>query len=296
MKIPDRFARLVANRRTFSLWQKLGLHVVPANYASPIPDTRELGPKTWSDTSLLTGIDMNEPGQMKLLAQFSRKFQAEYNNLTFDGKPIVENPYFSSVDVEVLYCMVRQFRPSRIVEIGSGYSTMISAAAILANKTGSRPAGELVAIEPYPKDFLLRGFRGLSRLINDPVQSVPISFFEGLRQNDIFFIDSSHIVKTGGDVCYEFLEILPRLRKGVIVHVHDIFLPSEYPEHQVMGLKYFYNEQYLLQAFLSFNTSFKVLWSGSFMHLRHPRQLREAFLSYDPTRNWPGSFWMQRTH
>ena len=149
-------------------------------------------------------------------------------------------------------------------------------------------------IDPYPNEVLKRGFPGLSRLIPEKVQDVPISEFMTLGDNDILFIDSSHVLKTGSDVHYEYLEVLPRLNRGVIVHVHDIFLPAEYPREWVLGEHRFWNEQYLLQAFLAFNESFEVLWAGSYMHLRYPEELETAFSSYRREETWPKSFWMRR--
>ena len=91
------------------------------------------------------------------------------------------------------------------------------------------------------------------------------------------------------------LEVLPRLSKGVLVHIHDIFLPAEYPRKWVMDFYRFWNEQYLLQAFLAFNPSFEILWAASYMHLRHPDLLEAAFNSYDRRLNWPASFWIRKT-
>jgi hypothetical protein len=101
-------------------------------------------------------------------------------------------------------------------------------------------------------------------------------------------------VKAGSDVQYEFLEILPRLNPGVLVHVHDIFLPAEYPRDWLFRKQRFWNEQYLLQAFLSFNCAFEVLWAGGYMHLRHSQVLRRAFNSYNTSAASPGSFWLRK--
>jgi hypothetical protein len=115
--------------------------------------------------------------------------------------------------------------------------------------------------------------------------ALPIS---ELKENDILFIDPSHVLKIGNDVQYEYLEILPRLNKGVIVHVHDIFIPCNYPKKWVLEKHRFWNEQYLFQAFLAFNNAFEVLWGGSYMHLRHPDKLEEAFNSYNRKTIWSG--------
>lgn len=118
--------------------------------------------------------------------------------------------------------------------------------------------------------------------------------FQKLKENDILFIDSSHVLKTGSDVQYEYLEILPRLNKGVLVHFHDIFLPAEYPQKWILEDHKFWNEQYLLQAFLAFNDSFEILWAGSYMHLNHPDKLEQFFKSYNKNKRWPGSFWVRK--
>jgi hypothetical protein len=131
-------------------------------------------------------------------------------------------------------------------------------------------------------------------IIPEKVQNVPVSKFGELKENDILFIDSSHILRIGSDVRYEYLEILPRLNKGVLVHAHDIFLPSEYPKEWVCKQYRFYTEQYLLQAFLAFNSAFEILWMGSYMHLKHPEKLERAFSSYDRNKVWPGSFWLRK--
>ena len=132
---------------------------------------------------------------------------------------------------------------------------------------------EFTAIDPFPNRILRKGITGLSRLVPEPVQKVPLAEFEKLREKDMLLIDSSHVLKIGSDVEYEYLEILPRLNKGVLVSFHDIFLPAEYRKGWVMRDHCFWNEQYLLQAFLAFNSSFRILWAGSYMHLIHSEKL-----------------------
>ena len=204
------------------------------------------------------------------------------------------NGTFDSVDGEILYCMIRHFKPQRIVEIGSGFSTYCAAQACLVNHEKDGRQCELVAVEPFPSRTLRAGFPGLSRLITTPIQEMPLSYFESLGENDILFIDSSHVLKIGSDVHYEYLELLPRLGPGVVVHVHDIFLPHDYPRHWVMREHRFWTEQYLLQAFLAFNQAFEVLWASAYLHRKHPDRLATAFPSYDRTRHYPASFWMRR--
>jgi len=287
-------------KKTFLFWQRLGFHITPNHFYEPIPDTRTLKDDLWSKHSELVGININEKKQLELLSLFASKFKNEYEafpkSKTYTPyEYYVNNGAFESVDGETLYCMIRHFKPRKIFEIGSGNSTYLSAQAVLKNREEDDSYEcELVAIEPYPNEILKAGFPGLSKLIPTKVQDIPLSEFKKLTENDILFIDSSHVLKIGSDVQYEYLEILSRLNKGVIVHVHDIFLPAEYLKEWVLKDYIFWNEQYLLQAFLVFNDSFEVLWAGSYMHLKHPDKLETAFSSYKRDKRWPGSFWMRK--
>ena len=255
-------------------------------YYWSIPDRRSLSDALWSRRSALAGIDVNEAGQLRLLEEFRGRYGPEYASL---------NQRFGEGDGQVLYCMLRHFRPARMIEVGSGASTRVSAAALLKNASEQpgRPACDFTAIEPHPSADIRAGFPGLTRLIEKRVQDVPLETFADLRENDVLFIDSSHVLAIGSDVQYEFLEVIPRLRPGVLVHFHDIFLPVEYPRPWVIDGR-FWGEQYLLQSFLAFNDSFEVLWAGHWMHLNHPARLREAFTAYNPKWAAPGSFWMRR--
>jgi predicted O-methyltransferase YrrM len=247
----------------------------------------------------LIGIELNEKRQLELLTIFTNSFKHEYerfpeNRTHVPHEYYMSNGFFGPVDGEMLYCMIRHFRPKKIFEIGSGNSTFLSAQAVLRNGADGRGECRLVAFEPYPNPTLLKGFPGLHELHTIKAQEIPIEVFEQLEEKDFLFIDSSHVLKTGSDVQYEYLEILPRLAKGVIVHVHDVFLPEEYPKEWVLDDLRFWNEQYLLQAFLTFNNRFEILWAGNYMHLTHPGELGAAFPSYDSSKTRPGSFWMRR--
>lgn len=286
-------------RITFPLWQRLGFHITPNNYYQPIPDTAALKNDLWEKQSELIGVRINDERQVKLLSLFSSRFKKEYEGFPRKKTDVpyqfyLKNGMFESVDAEVLYCMIRHFKPKRIFEIGSGNSTYLSAQAALKNKKDGREC-ELTAIEPYPNKILRRGFPGFYGLIPTKIEDLPLSEFDKLRENDILFIDSSHALKIGGDVRYEYLEILPRLQRGIIIHFHDIFLPAEYPKEWVVKDCKFWTEQYLLQAFLAFNDKFEVLWAGNYMHLRHPDKIEAAFGSYRRNESQPGSFWIRKT-
>ena len=235
---------------------------------------------------------MNDQAQVQMLCQGLASFQEEYRQ--FPAEPIAggqgfyrQNGRFEGADSAIAYSMVRSFQPNRIVEAGSGFSTLVLAAAAHTNGHTT-----LHSIEPYPEEFLLRGILGLASLTQKKIEDIELSFFDELEAGDFFFIDTSHVVKTGGDVNYLFLEILPRLKPGVIVHVHDIFFPFDYPRAWVVDQRRFWTEQYLLQAFLIFNSQFEVIISSGYLKFYHPEKLQTVFPDSAPWNG--GSFWMRR--
>ena len=288
-------------RQIFPLWERHGFHVTPVHFYQPIPDTRSLPESLWSRPSELVGVDMNQQAQLNLLRTFS-KFGDEFQR--FPTAPPTEhdrfylgNGLFDGVDALVAYCMVRHFQPRLIIEVGSGFSSLVLGEA--AWKNGFAP---IICIEPFPRDFLRKGFPGLQTLIEKNVQEINLEFFSQLQSGDILFIDSSHTVKIGGDVNYLFLEILPRLKPGVIVHVHDIFLPFDYRRDWVIDEFRFWSEQYLLQAFLSFNSEFEVVMANRYLAHKYVDNLKVAFAPLadlqtgrpSSVRWGGGSFWIRR--
>lgn len=285
----------------FPAFQRLGVYITPNHYYYPIPDTSKLRAEVWQRLYDLVGINVKTERMIDLLLSFSSKYREEYEAFPkvrsatkYPYQYFINNGSFESVDGEIYYCMIREFKPRRIVEVGAGYSTHLAAQALLKNEEEG-VHGELIAIDPYPSAALKEGFHGLSRLIARKAQDVDLSLFTGLKENDILFIDSTHVVKIGGDVPYLYLQVIHRLAKGVLVHIHDIFLPSEYPRDWIKNC-IFWSEQYLLYAFLLFNDTFEILWMGSLMHLKYPELLEKAFTSYHKERVWPGSFWMRRVN
>lgn len=286
--------------KSFPFLERLGVHVTLTHHGSPIPDTRTLTRDVFQRQTELVGIEMRESEQLSLLETFHTTYRDEYERFPFapDRLPrhayYMRNIWFGALDASVYWCMIRHFRPRRIIEVGAGMSTFLAVEAARSNaQLGS--SADIVAIEPNPRAELVEGFPGLTRLIAKPVQQVPLELFSELDENDILFIDSSHSLRIGSDVQYEVLEILPRLRPGVLVHFHDILLPAEYHEHWILKNHFFWNEQYLLQAFLAFNGSFEVVWASSYLHYRHGPALQEAFSNYQGPRGRPSSFWIRRT-
>jgi hypothetical protein len=289
-------------RELFRNWEQHGFHVTPVHFYQPIPDTQNLPKTLWDRPSELVGIEMNESTQLDLLRKHFPRFRNEYEQ--FPIEPTGKSPHFhlnnglfDGTDALVAYCMVRHFQPSLIIEIGSGFSSLLFGEAAAKNNTS-----DLVCIEPFPQEFLRQGFPGLHRLIEKKVEDIDLEFFSELQSGDVLFIDSSHTVKIGGDVNYLFLEVLPRLKPGVIVHIHDIFLPFEYRRDWVLDEFRFWTEQYLLQAFLTFNSEFEVLMANSYLAHRYQDDLKAAFPSLEKLKatlpnsdRWGGgSFWMRR--
>ncbi|MFC1590755.1 class I SAM-dependent methyltransferase, partial [Candidatus Omnitrophota bacterium] len=290
-------------QKTFEFFQRFGIHVTPKQYDSPIPDTRTLGAKKafWEKEAELAGVDLNVERQLDMLENIFPRFRKEcdfpLNKTSTPHEYFINNRSFGLVSAAVLHCMIRHFAPRTIIEAGSGNSTYVSARAGLMNQAHGQ-AAELISIEPYPSQVLKGGFPGLSGLIPKKVEDVDIGLFSRLRDRDILFIDSSHVVRTGGDVNFLYLEVLPRLKKGVVVHIHDIFFPRHYPKDWVIRNRRFWTEQYLLQAFLMYNDQFEVLWCGSYIYLKYPEKLRSAFPppeGLDFHENYfSGSFWMRK--
>lgn len=281
--------RFVAHNH--SLWRHVerhGYHVTPVHFYQPIPNTQTLD-ATYRSESAMAGVDWNEAAQLQLLAEVFPRYAAEYQRLFSefrgDRRFAGARLEFTGHDPQVYYCMLRHFQPRTVIEIGAGFSTMIAAKA--ARQIGG---ARVIAIEPHANIYL-DALAGEIRHIRQPVQSLELGCFQQLDANDILFIDSSHVVKTGSDVCYLALEVLPSLKNGVIVHFHDIFLPSDYPRDWLTQRRLFWNEQYLVQAYLMHNHRARILFANSYMNQRHGKRMRQTFPESESSGG--GSLWFQ---
>lgn len=293
-----RDAALAHLLREFDRLQAWGVHVVPNHYYFPIPDTRTLDDSLWAEPSQMVGVDMRDGEQASLLSELANIFGTEFSQ--FPRSPTANtweyftgNEHFAAVDAEVLYSMVRNFKPRRLVEVGAGMSTLLMADAVRRNRKEGFTC-RFVSYDPYPHHLVSQGVPGLDRFHETPFQEIPLEIFTSLEDGDILFVDSSHVLAVGSDVQRIVLDILPRLQRGVIVHFHDIFLPYEYPKAWVKEWHRFWTEQYVLQSFLAFNEHFDVLLCNSYLHARHPDLLQRGFPTYDPARVSPGSLWIRR--
>ncbi len=273
---------------------RVGVFPVLDHYYEPQFDHRQPDPEFNVDRHL-PGIDWNVSGQLAVLDGLTCSDEVE--NLPTE-KPeglgfYLNNGSFESGDAETWYQFIRKYKPSRIFEIGSGNSTLMAARAIRANKKDD-PAYTCkhLCIEPYEMPWLEE--LDVS-VIRSRVETLDLSFFAELDENDILFIDSSHIIRPQGDVLYEFLELLPSLNKGVIVHVHDIFSPKNYLREWLQDQVRFWNEQYLLEAFLSHSSDWKIMAALNFLHHQHFDQLKRVCPNLTPERE-PGSFYIVKTN
>lgn len=283
-------------RTFFDYAEKRGLHILPVHHYTPLPNTSEIDDKQWGKKRHLPAIDLRIEEAVKLLSELLPRFKSECETFLEDRSAdpheySLRNNAFGRGDADVLYSIIRNFKPVRIIEIGSGHSTLLICKAIRKNLSeATNNACEFITIEPYPPAFLLPPPSEVTRLLPQFVQDVPLSEFQSLKANDILFIDSSHTVKMGSDTLFEILSILPMLSPGVLVHVHDIFTPFDYPKNWIMESRFFWNEQYMLEAFLSFNAQFEVILPLHAAVRAHP----ELFLSHSTIDPSVGSFWIRR--
>jgi predicted O-methyltransferase YrrM len=268
------------------------------HFYSPITDrdtVRAQADKLWAGQTACQGIDFNDAQHIEVLTEWYPRFMPAWN-YPFDGDPntpqgfFMGNDQFSHLDARTLFVFLQALKPKRVIEIGSGYSSLLTADV---NHRLMNSSFEFTCIEPYPREFLVRGFPGLSRLVQSKVEDLELSEFESLEKNDILFIDSSHVSKTGSDVNFLFFEVLPRLKKGVIVHVHDIFLPHEYPREWAIDHNRSWNEQYLLRALLMHSTRFKPFFGTFYALLMHRALVAQGLGVEEAPAIAGGSFWIE---
>jgi hypothetical protein len=277
-----------------------GLAIVPHQYYEPVVLPGDLR-HDLAQPRMINGLDMNEGGQLALLEHF--RFRDELLAIPKEpagaGRFGYDNGTFGYGDSETLFNMIRHFRPRRIVEIGSGNSTLMARLAIDRNRAEDASYScEHICIEPYEMPWLED--LGI-RVVRQRVETMSTDVFCSLEANDILFIDSTHIIRTQGDVLHEYLCILGLLKVGVIVHAHDIFTPHDYLKEWVVDMRLLWNEQYLLEAFLAFNREFEVLEAVNWLNRNHRDKLGDAcpILMQQPDRQhgsfwFPSSFWFRR--
>lgn len=273
------------------------LFVPPGHYYSPIVDPVE------ADDYLRTKENFPIPESLPAIAidrkQMIRTWQqllplmrdAPFGDSKTPGlRYYFDNPAYAWGDGSVLHAMLRLHRPKRLIEIGSGWSSACTIDTVERYLDGNC---ELTFIDPNPQLVrkLIGGARS-ARILELPVQRVPLEKFDELESGDILFVDSTHVLRTGSDVCFELFEVLPRLASGVLLHIHDMFWPFEYPRQWVVDENRSWNELYAVRAFLSYNSSWRILFFNDYVAKLERSMIESAYPSF--TRNTGGALWLQR--
>jgi len=273
---------------------RAGFQIRSTSYYEPTYAADHL-PENTDGERKLPGLDLNEERQLSILRQF--KWSEELRQIPHRKPSPAEVGYeptsYAYGDADMLYNFVRLFKPRRIVEIGSGDSTLVARLAISKNRQ-EQPSYECehICIEPYEMTWLES--TGV-KVIRERVEHVGMDYFKNLQANDILFIDSSHVIRPFGDVLKEFQEIVPIVVPGVVVHVHDIFTPRDYPAKWLRHDRKLWNEQYLLEAFLAFNNEFEVLAATNWLAFHHADALgRTCGYPEKVLQAYPSSFWFRR--
>ena len=283
----------------------LGYNVVKkADYYSTLPVLAEIERTRarWDRPSPLAGLYVDLPGMKKLLGELAARWEADFRASTgryADNQRQGFGPGYPYGDARTLFYMLREHKPARYLEVGSGLSTYYATLAGARNAAEGAPL-QVTCVEPYPFEALktLSGFE----LVQGFVQDVPVSRFEQLSAGDFFFIDSSHALKIDSDVAYLFCEVLPRIKPGVFVHIHDVPFPFNTPfpaDTWLFGERWpvYWNEAMVVQTFLAFNSAFEILLSTPLIRHDDEQFLREVFDDYVPLASDPNpasSLWLRR--
>lgn len=269
----------------------------PGHFYSTIPNIKDIKThqnEIWKDLGIdnIEGINLNTSAQLALIQNLSLyyneiPFKEEHSeNLRYNFK----NPYYLHTDGILLYGMMRYTNPNHIIEIGSGYS---SALMLDVNDIFFKNRIKFTFIEPFPnrlKSLIKEEDNKANSIIESRVQDVDLEYFKTLKENDILFIDSTHVSKCGSDVNFILFQILPVLEKGVFIHFHDIFYPFEYPKEWVFK-GYNWNENYILRAFLMHNKDYEIQLFAHYLHTHHSDVFKDMPLAY---KNSGGNLWLRK--
>jgi hypothetical protein len=269
--------------KSFQMGQHFGIDILPRHFYSEIPDMRKLKTTTWWRKELsMMGCSMGSlDEQLAFIGTlFNQEMFNELKNNDVYCKACKENECvgYGRVEADVLHAFVAKHRPKKIIQIGCGVST-----AVCLNALGHQGNCELICIEPFPNDFLRhKHSQGFIRLISKPVQEIDADFVRELEAGDFFFVDSTHTLGPAGEVTRIILELLPRLNNGVFIHFHDVLFPYDFSDSILKKPLFFWHESALLQAFLTYNSTFTVLASLSLLHFKKQWELQALVPNYVP--------------
>lgn len=274
--------------------QRLGYHFQKNDFYSPLNDCDFLtdNPDLWHERPPQAEINWNTKRQLEVAKKVG-DFVEELQDVPEDSRSSKieycwNNPFWNNSDALVQYGIYRDVKPNKIVEIGCGFSSLLMQRAITKNNNDCH----VTQIEPYPNPALFELFPKSWDHHQCPLQRAPFEVFESLEAGDVCFYDGSHCAKAGSDVNWFFFEVLPRLASGVIIHIHDIFMPDNYPEPWIFERGQTWNEQYLLQAFLMHNKSYEILMANRYLWKEHSKELDIFYKGIQPS--YGCSFWMQK--
>jgi predicted O-methyltransferase YrrM len=278
------------------LCRKFRFQPIRLHYYQPIPRYETLPDSIVTEAQTLPGIQLDRDRFSATLKHLSKKSaEAQWPDKAGAlGQYYTNNDNFGFSSAALLHTMIRTHNTRKVIEIGGGFSSLISLHALRLNHGDNF---RFDCVEPYPWSWLEETLRAQSgaRLLKQPVEQLAPDMLADLAENDILFIDSSHCVRLASDVNFLYLQVIPRLKPGVIVHIHDIYIPYEYPRVHFHGRqKLFWNEQYLLQALLTDNPKLEVILPGFFVQKDMETEFAAAFPAYDPVKHRrTSSFWMR---
>ena len=257
------------------------INIIPANFYSNIPlinDIENSFEYSKSNSETYNSSIFNQESISKFIdciSIYANEFSPPEEGDKEDPKGFFwKNPAFSYSDAMSYYCIIRHFKPNHLLEIGSGFSTLVADKAIKKNGTG-----KITLIEPYPKKFL-KNLESVDNIIESFAQDITVpDFVKLVESSDIWFIDSTHTVKIGSDCLYIYLKIMPEISKDIIVHTHDIYLPFGMPKESALEKHIYWTEQYLLYAYMLDNPKIEVLFGSAYVKQTIPNAMKKLMLN-----------------
>jgi predicted O-methyltransferase YrrM len=244
----------------------------------------------WNSTPFSEGLEFDSARHLEFLETVCRPYWDALAALPVEDNGqgyFRNNGWFESVDADVFYGIVRHFAPRQIIEVGSGFSSLLASRAIRDGQLKTR----IISVDPCPR-VEIRQF--VDEFIQCRIEELALSeLADRLSPGDVLFIDSSHLIQTGGDVVYLYLQLLPRLRPGVLIHAHDVFLPFEYPKEFVVVEHWGWAEQYLVHALLMGNDTLEILWPSCYIWQTH-REDVQTVLGVEKVFPPPSSLWIKK--
>ena len=280
------------------LLEKYGFRLEPLTYYSPLNrlEFLEANEDLWSTPFVPLDIDWRVDHQLEVAREVS-KYVGELADVPDHagcGSDFYwQNNFWNSADALVQYGLLRSRKPARLIEVGCGFSSLLAARALQRNSDeGCVNRTEVTLVEPYPRRELLEKLPSHWRQVEAILQRCPLEWFETLGPGDVLFYDGSHCCHTASDVNWFFFQVLPRLRSGVLIHLHDIFFPRDYPKLWLFERLQSWNEQFLLQAFLMHNSAYRVEIANAFIANQRTEEIRALYGEIQPF--WGASFWMMK--